>query len=174
MGLQHVAPLIENDTRELVMKATWGHLAPEKNKTYRGKVIWALGCGYNYSDLNPTVLLCDFEELPDSPWFYDALIDFLQELVERGTGVWQWEGTFRNYSWCGKLSVIPVAGLNNFSGNALTVPKMSKQDFDRIAGEVRALPANKKEKRIKELLSELRASNPKFNEKKFRKACLAK
>lgn len=49
--------------------------------------------------------------------------------------------------------------------------KMTKKDFDRIAGEVRALPAKQKEKRIKELLPELRASNPKFNEKKFREAC---
>lgn len=116
------------------MKMTWGHLAPERNKTYRGKVIWALGCGYESSDLNPTVLSCEFESLPDSPWFYDALIEFLQELVERGTGIWQWEGTFRNYSWCGKLTEIPVIGLKKYDKNSLTGPKLSKKDFQRLAG----------------------------------------
>jgi hypothetical protein len=111
MGLQHVAASIDAMTKTLVMNATWGHLAPERNKTYRGKIIWALGCGYESSDLNPTVLLCEFKGLSDSPWFYDAMIEFLQELVERGTGVWQWEGTFLNYTWCGKLTEIKIQGL---------------------------------------------------------------
>lgn len=139
MGLQHVAPSIYAMNKTIVMNATWGHLAPERNKTYRGKVIWALGCGYNHSDLNPTVLLCDFGDLPDSPWFYDALIDFLQELVERGTGLWQWEGTFRNYSWCGKLTELPVVGLNNFKGNRLSPSnKLSMSKKEAVAGYLAA------------------------------------
>jgi hypothetical protein len=94
--------------REAVMQDTWGHLAPKKNKIYKGRVVFAIGC-YDSGDLNPTPLTSDFEDLSSSPWFYDALHDFLRNLPEkyRETGcVYEWVGTFKNYQLEGKINTI--------------------------------------------------------------------
>jgi hypothetical protein len=78
------------------------HLAPKKNRTYRGKVIWALGC-FGSDNLNPMPLVCEFDGLCSSPWFYDALIDFLHEhSTEEGT-LWRFDGIFRNYKMKGTI-----------------------------------------------------------------------
>lgn len=85
-----------------VMQQTWGHLAPRKNKTYAGRIVFALGC-YDCGELNPTPLACDFPGLDDSPWFYDALIEFLESLGGEAGDVYQWTGFFRNYEFKGQL-----------------------------------------------------------------------
>jgi len=79
---------------------TWGHLAPKRNKTYRGHIVFAIGC-YDSGELNPTPLECEFAELYDSPWFYDALIELLQSIETEVGCVYRWEGTFRNYKFKG-------------------------------------------------------------------------
>lgn len=93
--------------RAEVMADTWGHLAPKKNRTYRGHVVFVIGL-FGSDNLNPTVLECEFktnkgEELDSSPWFYDALQDFLQSLEksEEVGGIFRFEGTFRNYEFNG-------------------------------------------------------------------------
>ena len=93
---------VEAHYRAEVYKATWGHLAPRKNKAYRGFIVFALGC-YECGELNPTVLECELGKLDDSPWFYDALIDFLQSLGGEAGGVYRWDGTFRNYEFNGSV-----------------------------------------------------------------------
>ena len=95
--------------RSEVMKATWGHLAPRKNKTYRGRIVFALGC-YDSGELNPTPLACDFKGLDDSPWFYDAVIEFLQSLGGEAGDVFRWEGAFRNYEFKGTLQKLHAFG----------------------------------------------------------------
>lgn len=92
--------------RAEVFKATWGHLAPRKNKTYRGQVTFALGC-YGSDELNPTVLECTIE-IDDSPWFFDAMIEFLESLKGEGGGVYRWDGTFKNYDFKGTVRRIPL------------------------------------------------------------------
>ena len=85
-----------------VMVDTWGHLAPKKNTTYRGHFVFAVGC-FGSDHLNPTAIECEFndpeEELESSPWFYEALNDFMQEMDTEAGGVYRWEGTFRNYTF---------------------------------------------------------------------------
>jgi hypothetical protein len=93
---------VEAHYRTQVLKATWGHLAPRKNKTYRGSVVFALGC-FDNGHLNPTPLTCEFEGLDDSPWFYEALIEFLQTLGGDEGGVYRWDGTFLNYEFRGAV-----------------------------------------------------------------------
>lgn len=96
---------IENVYREIAAQATWGHLAPRKNRTYGGRVIWALGC-FGSDHLNPVPLVCEFDGLSSSPWFYEALIDFLSEhSTEEGT-LWRFDGTFRNYELRGIIKQI--------------------------------------------------------------------
>lgn len=104
--------------REVVMQETWGHLAPKKNKTYEGRIVYAMGC-YDSGELNPTVLVADFAGLSDSPWFYNALGDLLDELSwkperayppRKGHGkvgcVYEWTGTFRNYKFEGTVRLL--------------------------------------------------------------------
>lgn len=85
-----------------VMAATWGHLAPKRNRTYRGHVIWALGC-FGNDHLNPTVLECELSGLESSPWFYEALHDFLRTQSDQAGGLFRFDGTFRNYQFRGRV-----------------------------------------------------------------------
>lgn len=128
MSAQTIADVFapaEASYREDVRRATWGHLTPKKNKTYRGRVVYALGC-FGSGELNPTVLHCDFGDLESSPWFYDALHEFLDSISwepgqefrpRKGHGdvgcVYEWTGTFRNYKFRGAVKEVfrsePVA-----------------------------------------------------------------
>jgi hypothetical protein len=90
-----------------VMTATWGHLAPSKNKTYSGHLTFAVGI-FGSDNLNPIVLECEFknrsgEELDSSPWFYDAMMDFMQSLETEAGAVYRFVGTFRNYKFKGTI-----------------------------------------------------------------------
>lgn len=85
--------------REAVKVDTWGHLAPKENKTYKGRVVFAIGC-FGDDELNPVVLVSEFRGLDSSPWFYDALMDFLSTMqckkarTRRDVGkVFEWEDT---------------------------------------------------------------------------------
>lgn len=95
--------LVENHYRWELYKETWGHLAPSKNKTYRGTLTIAFGC-YGSGYLNPTILAED--SLPcASPWWCNAVHDYLRHLVEVNKNKKEWdEGfvlklnvTFRNF-----------------------------------------------------------------------------
>ena len=55
-----------------VMKQTWGHLAPKRNRTYKGHMVFVVGC-FGSDHLNPTAIECEFEGLDSSPWFFDHL-----------------------------------------------------------------------------------------------------
>lgn len=88
--------------REQVLRATWGHLAPKKGHTYPGVVVFCFGC-FGSDKLNPTVLSCDFGELDSSPWFYDALIDFLESKSGTPGTVFTWSGEFKNYKFRGNF-----------------------------------------------------------------------
>lgn len=94
--------LAEANYRAEVLKATWGHLAPKQNKVYRGYVVFAVGC-FGSDHLNPTAIECELGNLEGSPWFFDALCEFLQSLETEAGGVYRWNGTFRNYEFTGTL-----------------------------------------------------------------------
>lgn len=83
-----------------VYRETWGHLAPKRNKTYTIKAVWALGC-FGSDSLNPTVISCEMPGLDSSPWFYNALLDFLRTQSKEEGAVLRFEGTFKNYRFDG-------------------------------------------------------------------------
>lgn len=106
---------IDHDNHLEVLKETWGHLAPKKHHTYRGRFVYAVGC-FGSDSLNPQVIVCDFKPLKSSPWFYENLHKFIDSISweptkeyppRKGHGkegcVYEWVGTFRNYSWCGTV-----------------------------------------------------------------------
>ena len=108
MGMQHVVAMIENDARERVMDETWGHLAPKKNRTYRGTMVIAVGC-YGDDALNPTVIQTDWGELDSSPWWFDAMQRYISDLGLEEGKVYKWQGTFRNYVFKGTTSELSLA-----------------------------------------------------------------
>jgi hypothetical protein len=93
-----------------VFAETWGHLAPSKNKTYRGSIVFAVGI-YGGDDLNPTMLACEFAGLDDSPWFFDACTNFLSSAEYKAGNVYRFDGSFRNYKFAGRITQV-------FSGEA--------------------------------------------------------
>lgn len=92
---------VEAAYRARVYEATWGHLAPKKHKAYRGHIIFALGC-FGNDPLNPTVLTCEIG-LDSSPWFFEAVTDFVASTGGEEGGVYRWDGTFRNYEFKGSV-----------------------------------------------------------------------
>jgi hypothetical protein len=101
-----------------VIKETWGHLAPQKNKTYRGQLTFALGI-FGSDDLNPTALECAFktrkgETLESSPWFFDAMMEFMQSLQDttKAGGVYRFVGTFKNYQFNGAVQRLKLEDSN--------------------------------------------------------------
>jgi hypothetical protein len=92
----------EANYRAAVLADTWGHLAPHKNKKYKGYIVFAVGC-CGSDHLNPTPLEIEFDDLDSSPWLYDALIELLQSLETEEGGVYRWDGTFRNYQFIGDV-----------------------------------------------------------------------
>ena len=95
------APVVLENYR-IAHKNTWGHLAPEQNKTYRGYIVFTLTV---YGDM--TIIDSDFGELPDSPWLFDAMNEFVFDDRSLPEGaVFRWEGTFRNYRFNGTQTVI--------------------------------------------------------------------
>lgn len=113
----------ENAHRQVVMKATWGHLAPLKERIYEGRIVYSVGC-LGSDNLNPTILVFDFGALDSSPWLYDAINDFIGDGKPRRTKaspyasydgfsymkcgrknepgcVYEWIGTVRNYVFKG-------------------------------------------------------------------------
>lgn len=98
----------EASYRAAVLASTWGHLAPKKNRTYKGHVVFAIGC-FDCGDLNPTALECEFGTLDSSPWLYDALSEFMRSLGGEVGGVYRWDGTFKNYEFTGEVRRLRLA-----------------------------------------------------------------
>jgi hypothetical protein len=98
------APAIARQRQE-VLRETWGHLAPIRNKTYKGRIVWATGC-LGSDDLNPVCLAFELGDLDSSPWFYDVLQDFMQDNPGDAGCVYEFIGTFRNYKFKGKIRLI--------------------------------------------------------------------
>lgn len=91
--------------KERVYAATWGHLAPKANTTYKGIIT----CAKSHYESGTTHLLnIELKGLEDSPWLYEAVEDMLWQLEEKLK-----EGcayvittTFRNYRFWTKIKEI--------------------------------------------------------------------
>lgn len=91
-----------------VFNETWGHLAPKRNKTYKGRIVYAIGC-YDSGHLNPTPITVELPGMDDSPYFYEAINEWLQDIEEefREEGcVYEVVGHFKNYKFVGAINLI--------------------------------------------------------------------
>lgn len=118
MGLAHAFAPIDAAYRAEVLADTWGHLAPSKNRVYKGYILFAVGC-FGNDPLNPTVLEYELNNrtlgsLDSSPWFFSALQDFLSDLETETGKVYRFDGTFRNYEFDGKVRQLQCE-INAFS-----------------------------------------------------------
>lgn len=105
MGLQDVFPAIEQSNRNIALQNTFGHLAPKKSKIYKGRLVFAVGC-FGNDNLNPTALFCEFDGLDSSPWFFDAMTEFMEaQKVDEGC-VYEFRGTFTNYEFKGHIKLL--------------------------------------------------------------------
>ena len=90
--------------KDNVMQSTWGHLAPKKNKSYKGTIVFAIGCYGN----STTVLSVEFKDLDDSPWLYEAIHEFLFEQDTEVGNVYMFTGALKNYKFVGKVQRIDI------------------------------------------------------------------
>lgn len=91
-----------------VFKETWGHLAPKRNKIYKGRIVYAIGC-YDSGHFNPTPVTVELVGLGDSPYFYEAINEWLQDLEDgfRKEGcVYEFKGHFKNYRFIGEIRLL--------------------------------------------------------------------
>lgn len=75
---------------EQVHRATWGHLAPEPARVYVGEILFAHG---EYGDIVP--LRVNFKDLPDSPWFFEGMNEFIASRPTTPGKVYRFTGTYR-------------------------------------------------------------------------------
>lgn len=95
MSLADIAAEIEADHRAAVYAETWGHLAPESGRWYRGEVLFTHSV---YGD-GSVPIDTHFEDLDSSPWFYDGLGELIsQHRADKGPaaegGVYRWAGMY--------------------------------------------------------------------------------
>lgn len=102
MSLANAFAPVEAAYKVKMMEATWGHLAPKRNTTYCGRLIFAVGC-FGSDPLNPIPIVCEFEGLDSSPWFYEAVQSFMQAQKTKEGCVYEFRGSFRNYAFRGKI-----------------------------------------------------------------------
>ncbi|HEG42802.1 MAG TPA: hypothetical protein ENH94_02020, partial [Phycisphaerales bacterium] len=102
--------------RSEVMTDTWGHLAPKKEICYKTRIVYAIGC-YESGELNPTPICVEIDGLPDSPWLYEDIMDYLQTLGEKPQGtIWRFNGVYENRQFTGVHKVF--LNMNNLNGES--------------------------------------------------------
>ena len=104
MSMAEVFAPVEAKNKDIIMQDTWGHLAPKKNKSYKGTIVWAQGCYGN----SLTALSVEFKDLDDSPWLYEAIHEFMFNQDAEVGNVYRFTGAFRNYKFIGKVQRIDI------------------------------------------------------------------
>lgn len=90
-----------------VTQDTWGHLAPEAGREYAGTVVYAVGC---FGDL--AVISVDFADLPDSPWFYEHLHEWIWDQEPEEGRVYRFDGNYRSdrrVQFVGRVQQVEIA-----------------------------------------------------------------
>jgi hypothetical protein len=116
-----------------IMKSTWGHLAPRRNKIYRGYIVFSKSA---YGE--EIIIDADFVDLPDSPWIFEAMRDFCfpddDSLLDGA--VYRFQGTLRNYTFSGIRRVLYAPNVPPASGKASTLPAQPDKPKEEVTGAV--------------------------------------
>jgi hypothetical protein len=75
-----------------VMTETWGHLRAQDGRQYTGVIVFAHSA-YGGESMPISV---EIPDLDDSPWFYQALCEFVEDHYGEDTAgkVFRWTGTY--------------------------------------------------------------------------------
>jgi len=118
-GLQEAAFIALGEYTARVQAMTWGHLAPKPQRAYSGYILF-INAAYGGAI---EIVDADFEELSDSPWLYDDMMDFACKFLEQfyntkaeSAGLYLFEGHYRkykngNYRLCGSTRKIKPQSL---------------------------------------------------------------
>jgi hypothetical protein len=102
---------------------TWGHLAPKPRRVYKGTILIAEA---ECSGQGRTIFRDDFPGLDHSPWFYDAMCEYVSNLEGlEGGQVYRWTGTyqfFKGRKERGGRDPYLDEGLHQFEGTVELVP----------------------------------------------------
>lgn len=87
---------------------TWGHLAPAPDKIFNGFLIWTYG---EWGHISP-VKQC-FIGLEDSPWFFDALNEFICKKSKKQGSIYRFDGSVKMckngvFKFSGKTKVVVI------------------------------------------------------------------
>ncbi len=97
---------VEARYRAQVEAQTWGHLAPTPRQKYPGTIVFAHG---EYGDIAPVKV--DFPGLPDSPWFFGGMNEFIGSRATVEGNVYLFSGTYMmrkngTHAFSGKVRAI--------------------------------------------------------------------
>jgi len=85
--------------KQQVLVNTWGHLAPEKNVSYKGEILFSVS---GYGNAGKALIDSKFDNLNDSPWLYDAIYEYLDKWKGLQDGcIYKINCTLRNYRFYG-------------------------------------------------------------------------
>jgi hypothetical protein len=102
---------------------TWGHLAPKPRRVYKGTILIAEA---ECSGQGRTIFRDDFPGLDHSPWFYNAMCEYVSNLEGLQDGqVYRWTGTYRFFKGRkerGGRDPYLDEGLHQFEGTVELVP----------------------------------------------------
>lgn len=100
MGLGHLPPQTRHSNMgaAVIFNNTWGHLAPEKNTSYKGLVRFVM-TDHSHYGCQPIIIFYEFPNL-EGPYIHDFLFDKICDIetkhFEQGA-VYEMLVTFRNY-----------------------------------------------------------------------------
>jgi hypothetical protein len=100
MSLAEAFAPAEDLYRSQVMHATWGHLAPQERKPYRGWIVFMCGC-HGDIDIVDYYFKRGKTELSGSPWLYQQLHEFIgKECMKREAQgvIYRFEGTYMMFN----------------------------------------------------------------------------
>jgi hypothetical protein len=89
---------VEMANKLATQAATFGHLAPEKDKTYPGYVLFGLTAWGDEMLING-----NFRGLDDSPWLYSAMQELVGKYARKSGAIYLFKGTFRNFVFEGTV-----------------------------------------------------------------------
>lgn len=86
-----------------VQEETWGHLAPQRDRSYPGSMLFAQS---QYGDF--VILRAEFDGLDDSPWLFDAMMSFVEKWAKEPGVVYGFDGHLKNYEFIGGVEELPI------------------------------------------------------------------
>lgn len=118
-----------------VFNETWGHLRPEKSTDHPGTMVIALS---SYNDQGVVVVEEKFPTLANSPWFYEAMNDYVLKIMyerkKRSPGIYTFTGCVRSYK-NGKLKFFgKITKMSLYPGRLPAVKK--RRHFGYIGMEL--------------------------------------